>query len=153
MFKIELRHGEFSWVVRRKEKHFMELHRELLRYKTLIRIPLPSRRYTSTQTDHTNTQTDHTNTQTDHTNTQTDYIGCLVCCRFCHFNSFVCSVMQLCSVLRCSCHCVPKCGCLFTVHFFTPCDDKEANCCSRSPSVLRHHRPLPLYQTSSSSSF
>ena len=52
MFKIELKHGEFSWVVRRKEKHFMELHRELLRYKTFMRIPLPSRRYTNTQTDY-----------------------------------------------------------------------------------------------------
>ncbi|XP_056446162.1 phospholipase D1a [Gadus chalcogrammus] len=46
VFKIELRHGEFSWVVRRKEKHFMELHRELLRYKTFMRIPLPSRSHT-----------------------------------------------------------------------------------------------------------
>uniref|UniRef100_A0A8C5CUV4 phospholipase D n=1 Tax=Gadus morhua TaxID=8049 RepID=A0A8C5CUV4_GADMO len=36
----KLKHGEFSWVVRRKEKHFMELHRELLRYKTFMRIPL-----------------------------------------------------------------------------------------------------------------
>uniref|UniRef100_A0A6Q2Y1J3 Phospholipase n=1 Tax=Esox lucius TaxID=8010 RepID=A0A6Q2Y1J3_ESOLU len=42
VFKIELRHGEFVWVVKRKEKHFMELHRELLRYKTFMRIPLPS---------------------------------------------------------------------------------------------------------------
>uniref|UniRef100_A0A8C7LBX0 Phospholipase n=1 Tax=Oncorhynchus kisutch TaxID=8019 RepID=A0A8C7LBX0_ONCKI len=38
-------HGEFSWVVKRKEKHFMDLHRELLRYKTFMRIPLPSRRH------------------------------------------------------------------------------------------------------------
>ncbi|XP_062325197.1 phospholipase D1a isoform X2 [Osmerus eperlanus] len=46
VFRIELRHGEFSWVVKRKEKHFLELHRELLRYKTLMRIPLPSRSHT-----------------------------------------------------------------------------------------------------------
>uniref|UniRef100_A0A8C7NB46 Phospholipase n=1 Tax=Oncorhynchus kisutch TaxID=8019 RepID=A0A8C7NB46_ONCKI len=45
VFKIEMRHGEFSWVVKRKEKHFMDLHRELLRYKTFMRIPLPSRRH------------------------------------------------------------------------------------------------------------
>uniref|UniRef100_A0A674C1F0 Phospholipase n=1 Tax=Salmo trutta TaxID=8032 RepID=A0A674C1F0_SALTR len=44
VFKIEMRHGEFSWVVKRKEKHFMDLHRELLRYKTFMRIPLPSLR-------------------------------------------------------------------------------------------------------------
>uniref|UniRef100_A0A4W4ERY9 Phospholipase n=1 Tax=Electrophorus electricus TaxID=8005 RepID=A0A4W4ERY9_ELEEL len=44
LFRIELRHGNFIWVVKRKEKQFLELHRELLRYKTLMRIPLPSRR-------------------------------------------------------------------------------------------------------------
>lgn len=44
MFRIELKHGEFTWVVKRKEKHFMELHRELRTYKTFMRIPLPSRR-------------------------------------------------------------------------------------------------------------
>uniref|UniRef100_A0A8C8MIN8 Phospholipase n=1 Tax=Oncorhynchus tshawytscha TaxID=74940 RepID=A0A8C8MIN8_ONCTS len=43
-----LRHGEFSWVVKRKEKHFMDLHRELVRYKMFMRVPLPSRRYTHT---------------------------------------------------------------------------------------------------------
>uniref|UniRef100_A0AAY5EEL5 phospholipase D n=1 Tax=Electrophorus electricus TaxID=8005 RepID=A0AAY5EEL5_ELEEL len=35
-----LRHGTFSWIVKRKEKHFMELHRELRTYKTFLRIPL-----------------------------------------------------------------------------------------------------------------
>lgn len=45
VFKIELKHGEFSWMVKRKEKHFMELHRELKTYKTFMRIPLPSRRF------------------------------------------------------------------------------------------------------------
>uniref|UniRef100_A0A665WIF5 Phospholipase n=1 Tax=Echeneis naucrates TaxID=173247 RepID=A0A665WIF5_ECHNA len=44
VFKIELKHGEFTWLVKRKEKHFIELHRELRTYKTLMRIPLPSRR-------------------------------------------------------------------------------------------------------------
>uniref|UniRef100_A0A3B3QA57 Phospholipase n=1 Tax=Paramormyrops kingsleyae TaxID=1676925 RepID=A0A3B3QA57_9TELE len=43
VFKIELRHGNFTWTVKRKEKHFVELHRELLRYKAFLRIPLPSR--------------------------------------------------------------------------------------------------------------
>uniref|UniRef100_A0A8C1TF92 phospholipase D n=1 Tax=Cyprinus carpio TaxID=7962 RepID=A0A8C1TF92_CYPCA len=43
VFKIELKHENFTWIVKRKEKHFMELHRELLRYKTLMRIPLPTR--------------------------------------------------------------------------------------------------------------
>uniref|UniRef100_A0A3P8XUZ7 Phospholipase n=1 Tax=Esox lucius TaxID=8010 RepID=A0A3P8XUZ7_ESOLU len=47
VFKIELRHGEFTWVVKRKEKHFMELHRELLRYKMFMMVPLPSRSHTT----------------------------------------------------------------------------------------------------------
>uniref|UniRef100_A0A8K9WXI2 Phospholipase n=1 Tax=Oncorhynchus mykiss TaxID=8022 RepID=A0A8K9WXI2_ONCMY len=45
--KIELRHGEFSWVVKRKEKHFMDLHGELVRYKMFMRVPLPSRSHTT----------------------------------------------------------------------------------------------------------
>uniref|UniRef100_A0A8C1WR90 Phospholipase n=1 Tax=Cyprinus carpio TaxID=7962 RepID=A0A8C1WR90_CYPCA len=39
-----MRHGNFTWLIKRKEKHFMELHRELRTYKTFLRIPLPSRR-------------------------------------------------------------------------------------------------------------
>ncbi|KAJ8409628.1 hypothetical protein AAFF_G00230290 [Aldrovandia affinis] len=46
VFKIEMKHGNFTWLVKRKEKHFLELHRELLRYKTFLRIPLPSRSHT-----------------------------------------------------------------------------------------------------------
>ncbi|KAM7369580.1 hypothetical protein PAMP_010897 [Pampus punctatissimus] len=46
VFKIELRHGEFTWLVKRKEKHFMDLHRELRTYKTFMRLPLPSRSHT-----------------------------------------------------------------------------------------------------------
>uniref|UniRef100_A0A8C1UDK7 Phospholipase n=1 Tax=Cyprinus carpio TaxID=7962 RepID=A0A8C1UDK7_CYPCA len=54
VFKIELKHGNFTWIVKRKEKHFMELHRELLRYKTLMRIPLPTRRSDPCPTDKLN---------------------------------------------------------------------------------------------------
>lgn len=43
VFRIEMRHGNFIWTVKRKEKHFMELHRELRTYKTFLKIPLPSR--------------------------------------------------------------------------------------------------------------
>ncbi|XP_062376770.1 phospholipase D1 isoform X1 [Sardina pilchardus] len=46
VFKIEMKHGNFTWMVKRKEKHFMELHRELRTYKTFLRIPLPSRSHT-----------------------------------------------------------------------------------------------------------
>ncbi|KAM3860602.1 phospholipase D1-like [Diretmus argenteus] len=46
VFKMELKHGEFTWLVKRKEKHFHELHRELRTYKTFMRLPLPSRSHT-----------------------------------------------------------------------------------------------------------
>uniref|UniRef100_A0A9J8C3A8 Phospholipase n=1 Tax=Cyprinus carpio carpio TaxID=630221 RepID=A0A9J8C3A8_CYPCA len=36
----KMRHGNFTWLIKRKEKHFMELHRELRTYKTFLRIPL-----------------------------------------------------------------------------------------------------------------
>ncbi|XP_013885644.1 phospholipase D1 [Austrofundulus limnaeus] len=46
LYKIELKHGEFTWTVKKKEKHFMELHREMRTYRTLMRLPLPSRSHT-----------------------------------------------------------------------------------------------------------
>ncbi|XP_023593698.1 phospholipase D1 isoform X4 [Trichechus manatus latirostris] len=45
-YTIELTHGEFKWQVKRKFKHFEEFHRELLKYKAFIRIPIPTRRHT-----------------------------------------------------------------------------------------------------------
>ncbi|KAM6222763.1 phospholipase D1 [Rhynchocyon petersi] len=47
LYTIELTHGEFKWQVKRKFKHFQEFHRELLKYKAFIRIPIPTRRHTS----------------------------------------------------------------------------------------------------------
>ncbi|KAG7525172.1 phospholipase D1-like [Solea senegalensis] len=46
VFKIEMKHGEFTWLVKRKEKHFHDLHRELRTYKTFMRLPLPTRSHT-----------------------------------------------------------------------------------------------------------
>ncbi|KAG9494079.1 hypothetical protein GDO78_001753 [Eleutherodactylus coqui] len=46
IYTIELTHGEFTWQVKRKYKHFQDLHRELLRYKAFIRIPIPTRSHT-----------------------------------------------------------------------------------------------------------
>uniref|UniRef100_A0A663MJ90 phospholipase D n=1 Tax=Athene cunicularia TaxID=194338 RepID=A0A663MJ90_ATHCN len=43
VYTIELTHGEFTWQVKRKFKHFQEFHRELLRYKAFVRIPIPTR--------------------------------------------------------------------------------------------------------------
>uniref|UniRef100_A0A1A8AE64 Phospholipase n=1 Tax=Nothobranchius furzeri TaxID=105023 RepID=A0A1A8AE64_NOTFU len=50
VYKIELKHGEFTWEVKKKEKHFVDLHRELRTYKTFMRIPLPSRSHTVRRT-------------------------------------------------------------------------------------------------------
>ncbi|XP_054242339.1 phospholipase D1 isoform X6 [Indicator indicator] len=46
VYTIELTHGEFTWQVKRKFKHFQEFHRELLRYKAFVRIPIPTRSHT-----------------------------------------------------------------------------------------------------------
>ncbi|XP_048450327.1 phospholipase D1-like, partial [Rhincodon typus] len=46
IYTIELKHGEFTWKVKRKFKHFQDLHRELLRYKALLRLPIPTRSFT-----------------------------------------------------------------------------------------------------------
>uniref|UniRef100_A0A8B9TPS1 phospholipase D n=1 Tax=Anas platyrhynchos TaxID=8839 RepID=A0A8B9TPS1_ANAPL len=40
VYTIELTHGEFTWQVKRKFKHFQEFHRELLRYKA-FKMPSP----------------------------------------------------------------------------------------------------------------
>ncbi|XP_075794070.1 phospholipase D1 isoform X2 [Pelodiscus sinensis] len=46
VYTIEFTHGDFVWQVKRKFKHFQEFHRDLLRYKAFIRIPLPTRSHT-----------------------------------------------------------------------------------------------------------
>ncbi|XP_008163174.1 phospholipase D1 isoform X1 [Chrysemys picta bellii] len=46
VYTIEFTHGEFTWQVKRKFKNFQEFHRELLRYKAFIRIPIPTRSHT-----------------------------------------------------------------------------------------------------------
>ncbi|CAM5138089.1 unnamed protein product [Eretmochelys imbricata] len=46
VYTIEFTHGDFTWQVKRKFKNFQEFHRELLRYKAFIRIPIPTRSHT-----------------------------------------------------------------------------------------------------------
>lgn len=46
LYTIEITHGPFTWKVKRKHKHFQDLHRELVTYKTLMRIPIPTRSHT-----------------------------------------------------------------------------------------------------------
>uniref|UniRef100_A0A3Q2YPW7 PX domain-containing protein n=1 Tax=Hippocampus comes TaxID=109280 RepID=A0A3Q2YPW7_HIPCM len=39
-----MKHGEFTWLVKKKEKHFQDLHRDLKTYKAVLNLPLPTRR-------------------------------------------------------------------------------------------------------------
>ncbi|XP_072542407.1 phospholipase D1 isoform X3 [Salminus brasiliensis] len=43
LYTIELSHGNFAWKIKRRFKHFQALHQELLKFKALLKIPLPSR--------------------------------------------------------------------------------------------------------------
>ncbi|XP_067265041.1 phospholipase D1 isoform X1 [Chanodichthys erythropterus] len=43
LYTVELSHGNFSWKIKRRFKHFQALHQELLKFKALLKIPLPSR--------------------------------------------------------------------------------------------------------------
>ncbi|XP_039345964.1 phospholipase D1 [Mauremys reevesii] len=46
VYTVEFTHGDFTWQVKRKFKNFQDFHRELLRYKAFIRIPIPTRSHT-----------------------------------------------------------------------------------------------------------
>ncbi|KAJ8351715.1 hypothetical protein SKAU_G00231910 [Synaphobranchus kaupii] len=46
LYTIELRHGDFTWKIKRRFKHFQALHQELLKFKALLKIPLPTRTHT-----------------------------------------------------------------------------------------------------------
>ncbi|XP_066562874.1 phospholipase D1 isoform X1 [Amia ocellicauda] len=46
LYTIELSHGEFTWTIKRRFKHFQALHQELLKFKALLKIPLPTRTHT-----------------------------------------------------------------------------------------------------------
>ncbi|KAK2904932.1 hypothetical protein Q8A67_006731 [Cirrhinus molitorella] len=43
LYTIELSHGDFKWQIKRRFKHFQALHQELLKFRALLKIPLPSR--------------------------------------------------------------------------------------------------------------
>uniref|UniRef100_A0A671Q4Z3 phospholipase D n=1 Tax=Sinocyclocheilus anshuiensis TaxID=1608454 RepID=A0A671Q4Z3_9TELE len=41
LYTIELSHGDFKWKIKRRFKHFQALHQELLKFRALLKIPLP----------------------------------------------------------------------------------------------------------------
>ncbi|KAM3862298.1 LOW QUALITY PROTEIN: phospholipase D1 [Diretmus argenteus] len=40
---VELSHGDFTWKIKQRFKHFQALHQELLKFKALLKLPLPTR--------------------------------------------------------------------------------------------------------------
>ncbi|XP_061522046.1 phospholipase D1-like isoform X2 [Phycodurus eques] len=46
VYKIEMKHGEFTWLVKKKEKHFHDLHRDLKTYKAVLNLSLATRSHT-----------------------------------------------------------------------------------------------------------
>ncbi|CAN8023023.1 unnamed protein product [Ixodes persulcatus] len=45
LYVIELRHGDFQWIIRRRYKHFQQLHQHLQIYRAAMAIPLPTKRH------------------------------------------------------------------------------------------------------------
>ncbi|TRZ04388.1 hypothetical protein DNTS_017700 [Danionella cerebrum] len=44
LYTVRLTHGDFTWIVKRKYKHFQELHRELYKHRMMLQfMPLGSR--------------------------------------------------------------------------------------------------------------
>eukprot|EP00064_Thunnus_orientalis_P007053 superscaffoldBa00000763_g7072 len=42
LYTIELSHGDFMWKIKRCFKHFQALHQELLMFKAVLKLPLPT---------------------------------------------------------------------------------------------------------------
>lgn len=36
MYSLRLTHGQFTWTMKKKFRHFLELHRDLLRHRLLL---------------------------------------------------------------------------------------------------------------------
>ncbi|XP_041354686.1 phospholipase D1-like [Gigantopelta aegis] len=45
LYTISVKHGDFRWTVRRRYKHFRQLHDALVLFRTRYRIPFPQKRY------------------------------------------------------------------------------------------------------------
>uniref|UniRef100_A0A146LLZ0 Phospholipase n=2 Tax=Lygus hesperus TaxID=30085 RepID=A0A146LLZ0_LYGHE len=43
LYTIELKHGDFQWTIRKRYKHFLNLHQQLRLFRTSLNIPLPSK--------------------------------------------------------------------------------------------------------------
>ncbi|XP_065333308.1 phospholipase D1 [Cloeon dipterum] len=45
VYTIELQHGEFSWVIKKRYKHFYHLHQQLRIFRAGLQIPFPTRKH------------------------------------------------------------------------------------------------------------
>lgn len=56
LYTVRLTHGDFTWTIKRKYKHFHDLHRDLYKHKMMLQfLPLGRWEYTNT---HTHTHAD-----------------------------------------------------------------------------------------------
>ncbi|XP_077999833.1 phospholipase D1-like [Glandiceps talaboti] len=44
LYIVELKHGPFSWTIKKRYHHFRQLHEQLLLYKAAMKLPVPSKR-------------------------------------------------------------------------------------------------------------
>ncbi|XP_064594574.1 phospholipase D1-like [Liolophura sinensis] len=49
LYTIEVSHDEFKWTIRRRYKHFSDLHSELTKFRRLHSIPLPTKEHRQTR--------------------------------------------------------------------------------------------------------
>lgn len=45
LYVIQLQHGDYEWVIKRRYKHFQHLHQQLRLFRTALSIPLPTKRH------------------------------------------------------------------------------------------------------------
>lgn len=43
-YVLQLQHGPYQWVVKRRYKHFLHLHQQLRIFKASLAIPLPTKK-------------------------------------------------------------------------------------------------------------
>ena len=43
-YTIQLSHGQFSWVIHKRYKHFVDLHEKLWTYRASLKLPFPSKK-------------------------------------------------------------------------------------------------------------
>lgn len=45
LYTISLRHGDFTWEVKKRYKHIQDLHHQLVMFRTSLNIPFPTKEH------------------------------------------------------------------------------------------------------------